>query len=180
MDEQLLDLLKERRSIRRFKAEKIESQYTEILKKGALLSPSSMNRCPWEFIFIDDTEKILKISKAKEHGSNFVSSAPLVVVVAADTKKSDVWVEDCSIASTLIQLLAQSCGLGSCWIQIRNRYTADGIPSSEYLKTLCSLSDNFEVESVIALGYPDEKKEPHSEEDLLYEKIHLNAYRGDV
>jgi hypothetical protein len=43
------------------------------------------------------------------------------IVVCGDRTQSDVWIEDCSIASILAQMASQSLGLGSCWIQVRNR-----------------------------------------------------------
>jgi hypothetical protein len=41
------------------------------------------------------------LSEAKQYGSAFVAGAALAVVVCADTTKTDVWVEDCSIASII-------------------------------------------------------------------------------
>jgi hypothetical protein len=35
---------------------------------------------------------------------------------------------------------------------------------------------NMKVESIISLGYPAEKREPVSKEDLKYEKIQFNSY----
>ena len=39
----------------------------------------------------------------------------------ADPLASDVWIEDASIASIMIQLQAEDLGLGSCWVQVRER-----------------------------------------------------------
>ena len=117
----MINLLRKRRSIRVYEDRKIELEKIEILKEAILRSPSSRNINPWEFIFVDDKELLIKLSKAKEHGSEFLESAALGIVVCGNEKKSDVWIEDCSIASILVQMVAQSLGLGSCWIQIRNR-----------------------------------------------------------
>ena len=56
-----------------------------------------------------------------------LETAPLAVVICADETLNDAWIEDCSIASILLQLTAQSIGLGSCWIQIRNRMYSEKI-----------------------------------------------------
>ena len=66
-------------------------------------------------------------------GADFLKDAPLAIVVLADPLASDVWIEDASIASILIQLQAEDLGLGSCWIQVRERYTATGMPADEYI-----------------------------------------------
>ncbi len=115
----LFDLLKSRRSIRRFQDRAVEKEKMEIILKSALLAPSSRSIRPWEFIAVTDKELLKKLSLCKEHGAQFLDGAPLGIVVMADPRACDVWIEDASIASILIQLAAQSLGLGSCWIQVR-------------------------------------------------------------
>ena len=108
---------------------------------------------------------------AKESGSSFLSDAPLGVVVCGKEKESDVWIEDCSIASIILQLTGQSLGLGSCWIQIRRRLYGTGKSSEEYVKEVLSLPESLRVESIIAFGYPDEVKNPIPIDKLEYDKI---------
>jgi len=86
------------------------------------MAPSSRSRRPWEFIAVTDKEKLEKLSKIREHSSDFLAGAPLGIVVVANPKTCDVWIEDSSIAAIIIQLSAQSLGLGSCWIQVRERF----------------------------------------------------------
>jgi nitroreductase len=93
------------------------------------------------------------------------------VVVLAAEEESDVWIEDCAIASIIIQLTGQSLGLGSCWIQIRNRMHNSLQSSEDYIKGVLHLPENMRVECMIAFGYPDEKKEPTPRRDLEFEKI---------
>lgn len=154
----------------------MEKKIVDVLAKAALLSPSSRGIKPWEFIIVDDTILLKKLSEAKKHGSQFLKTAPLGIVVCADSTKSDVWVEDTSIASILIQLAAEKMGLGSCWIQIRNRMHDDIITAGEYVKELLSLPEKYNVESIIAVGYPWEKKEEYQESDLLFNKVHKNKF----
>ena len=112
-----------------------------------------------------------KLSLAKESGSSFLSDAPLGVVVCGKEKESDVWIEDCSIASIILQLTGQSLGLGSCWIQIRRRLYGTGKSSEEYVKEVLSLPESLRVESIIAFGYPDEVKNPIPIDELEHDKI---------
>ena len=67
-------------------------------------------------------------------------------------------------------------GLGSCWIQIRNRMFDDTTTSEEHVRSVLKMPDNMEVESIVALGYPAEKKEPIPRDDLDYTKIRVNCY----
>lgn len=167
----MLDILRKRRSIRRYKDRKIEDGKIELLKEAALRAPSSRGINPWRFIFVTDKTTLQRLSKAKESGSGFLKGASLGVVICAVKGESDVWVEDCSIASIILQLAGQSLDLGSCWIQIRQRKHSSSISSEDYIKQVFGLPDNFLVESMIAFGYPDEEKEPIPRGQLEYGKI---------
>ena len=112
-----------------------------------------------------------KLSSAKESGSSFLKDAALGVVVAAKQGESDVWVEDCSIASIILQLAGCSLGLGSCWIQIRNRRHSNSMSAEDYVKQTLALPDEFLVECIISFGYPDEEKRPVAAADLERSKI---------
>jgi len=95
----MIDLLRKRRSIRKFLPKKVTREHTDIIIEAALRAPSSRGINPWEFILVDDPEILGKLSKSKQHGAEFLKNAPLAIVVCADSTKSDVWVEDCSIAA---------------------------------------------------------------------------------
>ncbi len=172
----MIELLRARRSIRKYTDKAIGPEKVEMLKEAVLRSPSSRNIDPWEFIFVDDRELLRQLALSKPHGARFLQGAALGIVVCADGEKSDVWTEDCSIASILVQMVAQSIGLGSCWIQIRNRMFDDQVTSEQYVKDLLKMPNRIRVESIIALGYPAEKKEPISREDLDYSKARTNSY----
>ncbi len=141
-----------------------------------LLSPSSRGINPWEFVFVTDQELLKQLSRSKTHSSDFLKDAPLGIVICADEAKTDAWIEDCSIASIIVQLAAESLGLSSCWIQIRNRMHKDEITSEKYIKNLLEIPLHFKVQSIIAIGYPDEKKKPHTKDELDFGKISLNKY----
>lgn len=173
----MLELLKKRRSIRKYKETKIEEEKIDLLVKSALLSPSSRSLRPWEFIVVTDEILIHKLANAKEHGSQFLQKAPLAIVVLGDERKSDVWIEDASIASVILQLMAESIGLGSCWIQIRERLHSTNITSEKYVRDLLNIPDELRVESIISIGYPDEEKKAYDEESLAYDKIFINEYK---
>jgi nitroreductase len=171
-----MDLIAKRRSIRRYTDNEIESDKIELLKEAALRSPSSRGVNPWQFVFVTDRALLEKLAKAKPHGSSFLKDAQLGIVVCADPEKSDVWVEDASIAAIFIQLAATSIELGSCWIQIRDRMHDENQSAGDHIAELLNIPSNLKIGSVVAIGHPDESKTPHAKEDLQYEKIHLNYY----
>lgn len=173
----MYDLLKTRRSIRKYQDRAIEKEKIDIILRSALLSPSSRARRPWEFVAVTDKEVLNKLSRCREHGADFIKNAPLAVVVIADPKKCDVWIEDTSITSTVIQLSAQSLGLGSCWIQVRDRYYDDETTSEDYIKAILEIPSEYRVENMVAIGYSAEEKIPINEDDFL-NKIHYGKYIG--
>lgn len=172
----VIDLLKLRRSIRRFQDKEVEKEKINTILKGALLCPSSKGRRPWEFIAVTDKEVLNKLSLCREHSSHFLSGAPLGIVVIADPQISDVWVEDASIVSITMQLMAQSLGLGSSWIQMRERIHSEDVKAGDYVKQVLGIPEKYSVECIIAIGYPSEEKEKYDEDQLPYEKVHFNKF----
>jgi nitroreductase len=170
------DLLKTRRSIRKFQDRKVEQEKTDTILRSALLSPSSRARRPWEFIAVTDKELLKKLSASKEFGSQFLAGAPLGIVVIADPEVCDVWVEDASIASIIIQLSAQSLDLSSCWIQVRERFYSGEVKAGDYIKEVLKIPAKYRVECIIAIGYPAEEKRPYGDDELLYDKVHVNQF----
>ncbi len=167
----MTELLYKRRSVRKYKPDAVENEKIEILKKSLLLSPSGKNKKPWRFIIIKDKNLIRKAAEAKPHGTTPLETAPLAIAVTGLTDKSDVWIEDCSIASIILQLAAESADLSSCWVQIRKRLREDGSSSADWLAKLFKLKENETVLALIAIGYADEKIAPHTDAELDFSRF---------
>lgn len=172
----MIELLRNRRSVRNFKNQPIEKEKIEILNEAALRSPSSRGKNPWEFIVVTDKDVLEKVSQAKAHGSAFVKEAGVAYVVIADTTKTDVWVEDCSIAGIVLQLTAESLGFKSCWAQIRKRPHNDEKSAEDYLKELLNIPEQYAVETVIGIGVPDDNPAGHPDSYLQMEKLHKEKF----
>jgi nitroreductase len=171
-----ISLIEKRRSIRRFLSKEVEREKIDILIEAALRAPSSMGSNPWEFIVVQDKTTLEKLSRAKPHGAGFLKNAPLGIVVCADPDKSNVWVEDASIASIFILLAAESMGLGGCWVQIRDRMHDDTKSAEAYISELLDIPEGINVEAIMGVGYPDEKKAPHGKGELQYEKVYYDTH----
>lgn len=176
--ENFSDLIRLRRSMRKFTSEELAPEEVVTLLKAALMSPTSKRSNSWQFIAVDDKETLDKLSRCKEHGAAFLSDAALAIVVMADPLASDVWIEDASVASILIQLQAEDMGLGSCWIQVRERFTATGMSSDEYVHGILDIPLQLQVLSIIAIGHKGMERKPFDEEHLQWEKVHINKYGG--
>jgi nitroreductase len=175
----MLDLLRTRRSIRKYTQEPIDSNKIDVLIEALLRSPTSRNGKSWEFLVVDDRDLLSKLSKAREQGSHHLRDAPLGIVVCADSTKSDVWVEDCSIAAILVQMTAHDLGLGCCWIQIRNRKHTETMSAEHYIQGLLGLPQHIKVECMVSIGYPDETKNPIPDSELSYNKVKHNHYSNN-
>jgi nitroreductase len=167
----MIDAIVNRRSIRRYTDEPVSPADIEVLKEAAIRAPSSRNLKCWRFEFVTDREKLVDLSTAKERWGEFVAGAPLGVVICGDETTSDCWVEDCSIAATLLQITATDLGLGSCWIQIRERPHADGSPAEQYVRDVLGLPAELRVLCILAIGHPAEEKAPHRRDDLAWVRI---------
>lgn len=172
----MLELLKTRRSIRKYKDKEIEAELLELILKAGLMAPSSRSRRPWEFITVTDKQKLKLLSGCREGSSYFIADAAAAVVIAADPAKCDVWVEDCSIAAIIMQLTAHSLGLGSCWMQVRERFTATQEKVEDFVKRVLDIPENYYVECILAFGYPDEEKRAYEDKDLSYDKLHREKF----
>ncbi len=172
----MIDILRTRRSIRRYETKPLDPGSLKVLKEALLRSPSSRGLNPWTFIFVDKPELLAQLAKAKEHGSGFLKGATLGIVVCGDETVSDVWVEDASIASVVAHLTAHSLALGSCWVQIRNRAHSKDQTAEQYVQTLLGIPSHIKVEAIIAIGYPAETKKPIPHDQLDYGKIRINGY----
>jgi nitroreductase len=170
------ELLINRRSIRRYTSELIDAdQVTQILE-AALMSPSSKSVRPWQFVAVEDKAMLEKLSHCKSNYATSIASAALAVVVTADTTKSDAWIEDASIAAILMQLQAADFGLGSCWVEVRERFGDDGVPAEEYVREALGIPEEFGVLCIVTFGHKDEQRKPMNPEKLLWEKVHVGSW----
>jgi len=171
-----ISLLRKRRSIRRYSQAQIETEMVDTIVEAALRAPSSRGSAPWEFIVVTDRTLLKRLAESKEHGSAFLENAACGIVVCADPKKSDVWIEDASIASVSLHLAAASLGLGSCWIQIRERRHSAAKSAESHVAEVLGIPETLRVHAIVAVGHPDEEKAGHPKESLDFKKVHLNAY----
>ena len=176
--ENFLELLKNRRSTRIFTGEPLGEDDVCTLMKAALMSPSGHRINPWEFILVEDKDVLKALSVSKEHGAGLLEGAAMAVAVVADTTKTDVWIEDCSIATIIIQLAAEELGLGSCWVQIRRRCDAAGNLAEDNVRSILGIPGHYAVLSIVGIGHKAREAKPFDEEKLQWEKVHIGSFGG--
>ena len=170
------ELVKTRRSHRKFSSEEIAPEAVQLIMRAALMSPTSKSQRAWQFVVVDDKTDIEKLADAKNLGSQFMKGAPLAVVVLGDPMQNDCWVEDGSIAAISMQYQAEELGLGSCWVQMRGRGLDDGSPADEVIRGILDIPANYNVLCVVAFGHYIDERKPQNEDNLKWENVHAGKW----
>lgn len=176
MDSALNKLLFERHSIRKYTGQEINPDHIKQILEAGLLAPSSKSSRPWQFVVVEDKEKLQALSQCKPLGSRPLAGAALAIAVCADPEKSDVWIEDCAVAATLMHLQAAALGVGSCWVQLRLRDNADNEPAQNAVKEILGIPDAMQVPIILSLGISAEQRKPVDPEKLMWEKVHIGEW----
>lgn len=169
--EKFSDLVRLRRSMRKFLPDPLQRDELRTILRAALMAPSSKGLHSWQFVVVEDADTLARLAQCKQQGADFLVGAPCAVVVAADPQVSDVWIEDASVATTLMLLQAEDLGLGACWIQVRERQMADGTPAEQVVRQALQLPAELRVLSIVALGRKGMERRPFNEERLLWDKV---------
>ena len=175
MEKTMVELLQERRSIRRYTGEAVPEESLKQILQAGLLSPSGHNAKPWEFVVVKDRETLDKLSQCREGSAEMLKGAYCAVVVLGDEEKTDVWTEDCPAAMMNMHLTASSLGVGSCWIQGRLR-TVNGKSTEAVVKEILGFPDHYRLEAILSLGMPAVHPEARKLEDLPMEQIHWEKF----
>lgn len=171
----LQELIKSRRTVRRFKAQEVDRKELEELLMYSTMGPSNGNSHPVEFIVVDDKEKIEQLSEMESFATLYLKEAPCIVIVMANTEICKTWVEECSIAAAYLQLLAKEKGLATAWINVKEGTTAAKMEFEEYFRETFSLPQKYRALCLIPIGYPKGGTKDHETYDMA-EKVHYNEF----
>lgn len=171
------DLLLNRRTIRKYTDEPVDPQNVKLILEAALTSPSSKSGRSWQFVVVEDKEMLGRLSQCKPNYATSIADAPIAVVVTADMTKTEAWIEDASVAAILMQLQAADLGLGSCWVEVRDRYREDGEAAEDYVREALGIPEEFGVLCIVTIGHKNEQRRPIDPEKLQWEKVHIGSWR---
>lgn len=157
----LMELIRARRSVRRFADRPVERGLIEACLEAARLAPSAENAQPWRFVVVDDPEAKARLARAAFSGvykpTRFAAKAPVIVAVLA---KPDIvanrlgraiqgtkyYLIDCGIACQQFVLRATELGLGVCYI---------GWYSKRGVRRALQVPRSHDIVVLLAVGYPD-------------------------
>ena len=148
-----LDLVRTRRSVRRYKSDPVPREKLEYVLEAARLAPSWGNRQCWRFIVVTDEAKRRAITTRE-----WAAEAPVVIVGCAHPHLSgskfsqQYYMLDMGIAMEHLILAAAEQGLGTCWI--------GGQFDEEAVKQALGIPEGARVVALTPIGYPAETPGP--------------------
>ncbi|MBQ7445034.1 MAG: nitroreductase family protein [Clostridia bacterium] len=158
----VIDCIKERRSIRSFERTVIDAEKQKNILEAAICAPSGKNRQPWKFSCVTDVQMISQLSHLSAYES-WMRSAPLFILVFLDKHLSYDYVKDVQSCGAAIQnmlLAATSLGISSCWI-------GEIVSKQDQIKSLLKIKDDsLELMGLIVFGYSSEKPKVPRRRDL--------------
>ncbi|MBR5624607.1 nitroreductase family protein [bacterium] len=161
-----LDVVFSRKSVRHYTEQEVESDKLLTLVKAGMAAPTAMNRQPWSFIIVTNMTQVAPINDMP--GLMMLKKAKAAILVLGK-KDEKFWQQDCSAATENILIAAEAMGLGAVWCA--------GYPMTDRLakyKELFNYGDEYEVLSLISIGYPTGEEEP--KDKFKEEKIHWNRW----
>lgn len=163
----VLEAIKTRRSIRKYRKEKVPDDHVEKILEAGRWAPSASNTQPWNFIVLKDDKLKKDVAKSTTFG-RFLAEAPLGICVVVDPRKSTHPVEDGAIATQNMLLAAHSLGLGACWIG------SYGSTYEDEVKEILKIPREKRLLSIISIGFPTES--PRSTRKKLDELVFTDHY----
>ena len=168
---ELKQILEKRRSTRKFSERTIEREKLQNIVDKALQAPSSRNSRSTRLWVVEQPELLQHIADMRDYGSAFVKNAPAAILVMGDKNATDLWIDNCAITATILQLAIVDEGLASCWVHVNERPVLraepDGKKAEEFLREKMGIPENYGILCAIALGYSDFQPAP------------LPAYEGE-
>jgi nitroreductase len=166
----MLDLIKKRRSIRRYTAQDVSDEQVRVLLEAAMAAPSANNVRPWHFVVVRDANLRKELSKT-HRWSYMCADAPVVFAVIGDSRASDRWVEGTSAATENLLLAAAGIGLGGVWIGVCRREERES-----HVRQTLGIPDHLRVLCLVAVGHPAEEKKPRTQYDES--RVHRETWSG--
>ncbi|MBD3393246.1 MAG: nitroreductase family protein [Chitinivibrionales bacterium] len=156
-----IELILGRRSIRRYKKEKVAGRDVQALLESAMAAPSARQKDPWRFVVVGQADVLNTIAEGLPNGK-MLAEAPLGLVVCGDLAAANSGVlsymlQDCTAAIENILIAVHALGLGACWLGVHPREDR-----MAHLTKVLGLPEGVIPVCVIAVGHPDEEKEPRT------------------
>jgi nitroreductase len=156
-----IEAIKTRRSVREYSDKEISKEDLKEIVDCGRMAATARNIQPWQFVVVQDKEKLAKIGALAKNGFFIKDANAAVVVFSEDTK---YYLEDGSAAICNLMLAAHALGIGSCWI------AGDKKDYCEDIKKMFNAPADFKLVGMVSLGYAKEavaEKEKKAVDEVL-------------
>ena len=162
MNGDILDLLRKRRTVRRFTAQEVAEDKIVALLEAAFYAPTYLNRKPWHFLVVRDKEMQARLGSILGVRP-YVQEASAIIALLGDAELSSGWQLDLTAAGENIAIAATAMGLGSAWVG--NPHGPAWEVTEAKLREALGIPARIGVLGLIAIGNPAQTPEPHSKEE---------------
>lgn len=174
MENQAINNIMTRVSVRNFTGEKISDEQIETLLRAGMAAPSAINKQPWAFVVIKDEAILAKLGEALPY-SRCSNKPAIAIIPCGDLSKAipgemaGFWINDVSAATENILLAAHAMGLGAVWTGLhpdmnRAKMVQEMLGMPEHIIPLC----------IVPIGIPAEN--PDVKDKFNTDNIHYNAW----
>jgi nitroreductase len=152
-----------RHSVRSYEKKDVPNEFIGQMLEAAIRAPSAGNVQPWEFIVVKDfgIKKELASAALKQ---KHIDEAPVIIVVCANPEKSAdrygergkslYCIQDTAAAIENMLLVANSLGLGTCWI---------GAFEEDKVRNILNIPQKLKPVALITVGFPFAYQKPTTE-----------------
>lgn len=173
MDTALLDLIKQRRSVRKFTDQPVSDEQLRAVLEAAVAAPTRLDVQPWHFVVLRDKALQRKISESLRLHA-YLEAAPVVIAVWGEPERSSTWLMDCSAAIENLLLAAQAVGLGAVWVGGPEVILWES--TEELLRREIGAPQDVRLVALIAMGVPVTMPQPHGKERWNRLHMHLGKW----
>jgi nitroreductase len=172
----ILDVIRKRRTIRKFTDQEVSQEQIELLLEMGMYAPNRLNRQPWHFIVIQDKRKQKEFADFLRVHS-YLEDASAVIVACATSNVSTTWAMDVSAAIENMMIAATALGLGTAWVGAPDSVTWSMF--EEFVRDSLSIPIDVRVVALVSVGYPAKERPPHSREDRFdVNKVHYGQWEN--
>jgi nitroreductase len=173
----LLRVIRERRSVLRFKERPVSQENLELILEAGRWAPSYINSQPWEFIVLRAQKlrtRVAEILRRLTMSWQVFAEAPVLIIIAVDSRTDPRHhLQDGAAAAQNMSLMAHSVGLASLWVAIDAEANARGTPEDE-LRDLLRVPRSLRLVVAMPIGVPAQHAE--TSRRPLSEMVHEDGY----
>lgn len=175
LDTGLLDLIKRRRTVRKFTDQDVTDEQVRAVLEAAVSAPTRFDVQPWHFVVSRDKALQKQLTDTLRLGT-YLETAPVLISVWGEPDRSATWLMDCSAAIENLLLAATALGLGGTWAGgPEANYWG---PAEDLLRRALGVPKEVRLASLVALGVPAQVPPPHGAERWNRLRIHRGQWTG--